>query len=79
MAEQASREKAEQSADTYLGEMKKLQALLSCRDEELKIEHTSLSTSEISRVQEKRERDLLLVEMQAIIGRGTMPCRPRRT
>ena len=39
MAEQASREKAEQAADTFLGETKKLQAALSSRDEELSIDH----------------------------------------
>ena len=47
--------------------MRKLQALLSGRDEELKIVHTRLSTRKISHVQVKRERDSLLVEMQTII------------
>ena len=41
--------------------------LLSGRDEELKIVHARLSASEISRVKAERERDSLLVEMQAII------------
>ena len=67
VAEQASREKAEQSADTFLGEAKKRQAVLSGRDEELKIIHAPLATSEISRVQAERERDSLLVEMQTVI------------
>ena len=66
-AEQASREKAEQSADTFLGETRKLQALLLGRDEELKIVHARLSAIKISRVKAEKERDSLLVEMQAAI------------
>ena len=38
-AERESREKAEQSTGTFLGDTKKLQASLSGRDEELKIVH----------------------------------------
>ena len=57
-----------QSADTFLGETRKLQASLTGRDEELKIVHARLSVSEISRVKVERERDSLLVEMQALIG-----------
>jgi len=55
VAEQASREKPEQAADTFLGETKKLQAMLSSQDEELNIIHARLSASEISRVKVERE------------------------
>ena len=63
VAEQASREKAEQATNSFLGETKKLQAALSSRDEELNIVHARLSASEISRVKAERERDSLLMEM----------------
>ena len=66
MAAQTSLEEAEQAADTFLGETKKLQSALSSRDEELKIVHVRLSASEISRVQTKRERDSLLAEVQTL-------------
>ena len=59
VAEQVSREKVEQAADTFLGETKKLQAALSSRDEELNIVHARLSASEISRVKAEREREIL--------------------
>ena len=65
-AGQASREKAEQAADTFLGETKKLQAALSSRDEELNIVHARLSVSEISRVKAERERDTLRAEVQIL-------------
>ena len=64
--EQVSREKAEQSADTFLGETRKLQASLSGRDEVLKIVQARLSVTEISRVKAERERDSLQAEMQAL-------------
>jgi len=66
-AERASREKAEQAADIFLGETKKLQAALSSRDEELKIVHARLSASEISRVKVERERDALRAEVQTLV------------
>ena len=66
-AEQASREKAEQAADTFLWETKKLQAALSSRDEELSIVHARLSASEISRVKAERERDTLRAEVQTLV------------
>ena len=65
-AGQASREKAEQAADTFLGETKKLQAALSSRDEELSIVHARLLVSEISRVKAERERDTLRAEVQIL-------------
>ena len=66
IAAQASLEKAEQAADTFLGETKKLQSTLSSRDEELKIVQARLSASEMSRVKAERERDSLLSEVQTL-------------
>ena len=66
-AEKALREKAEQAADTFLGETKKLQAALSSRDAELSIVHARLSASEIARVKVERERDTLRAEMQTLV------------
>ena len=65
-AVKALREKAEQAADTFLGETKKLQAALSSRDAELSIVHARLSASEIARVKVERERDTLRTEMQTL-------------
>ena len=79
VAERASREKAEQAADIFLGETKKLQAVLSSRDEELNIVHARLSASEISRVKVERERDTLRAEVQTSSRRKMMLRDPRRS
>lgn len=63
VVEKVSREKAERSIDTFLGEAKRLEARVSTWDEELKIAHAQVSTAEIACIKAERDRNTVLDEM----------------